>query len=149
MGSEITAMQALKILSDIWKSGADIYLDKSDDRIAIKNQNLIPVEVMQAAEQNFQAIDEWFKSWKDASPEKTTILKMVQQLCGWQNNKKIDEWFIADEDSLMYFIDWTIVLAKNGWKDPYDDYRQYENDESDAMARELYRRAVTYSKKGA
>lgn len=142
-------MQVLKILSDIWKSGASIFLDENDDRIAIKNQNLIPVEVMQSAEQNFQAIDEWFKSWKGARPEQLTILKLVQQICGWQTNKKIDEWFIADEDSLMYFIDWTIVLAKNGWKDPYDDYRQYENDESNAMAKELHKRAVTYAKKGA
>lgn len=138
-------MQVLKILSDIWKSGANIYLDKNDNRIAIKEQNLIPVEVMEAAEQNFQAIDDWFKSWKDANAEKTTILKMVQQICGWQANKSIDEWFCAEEDSLMMFIDWTIVLAKNGWKDPYDDYRQYENEESNVMAQELYRRAVTYA----
>ncbi|MGG3798956.1 hypothetical protein [Metabacillus fastidiosus] len=141
-------MQVLKILSDIWKSGANIYLDKDDDRIAIEKQNLIPPEVMEAAEQNFEAINDWFKSWKDASAEKTTILKMVQQICGWQNNKKIDEWFCAEEDDLMLFIDWTVVLAKNGWKDTYEDYRQFENDESNEMARKLYERAVAYMKKG-
>ncbi|MFL7940790.1 hypothetical protein ACKA0G_10005 [Priestia megaterium] len=140
-------MQVLKILSLIWKSGADIYLDEMDDRVAIKNQKMIPAEVMQAAEQNFQAIDDWFKSWKNANNEKITIMKMVHQFCGWQPNEKINEWFSAEEDSLMLFIDWTIVLAKKGWKDIYDDYRQYETAESDVIAKDLYQRAVTYAKK--
>lgn len=139
-------MQVLKILSLIWRSGADIYLDETDDRVAIKNQKTIPAEVMQAAEQNFQAIDDWFKSWKNANNEKITIMKMIHQFCGWQPNEKINEWFCAEEDSLMLFIDWTIVLAKNGWKDIYDDYRQYETAESDVIAKDLYQRAVTYMK---
>ncbi|KAB2337749.1 hypothetical protein F7731_08510 [Cytobacillus depressus] len=139
-------MQVLKILSLIWKSGANIYLDKSDDRIAIENQNLIPAQVMQAAEQNFKSIDEWFKSWKDASSEKITLMKMVHQICGWQHNEKINDWLCVEVDSLDLFNDWMIVLAKNGWKDIYDDYREFENDESNALAKELYNRAITYAK---
>jgi hypothetical protein len=143
----VIGLQVLKILSLIWKSGADIYLDETDDRVAIKNPKMIPAEVMQAAEQNFQAIDDWFKSWKNATNEKITIMKMIHQFCGWQPNEKINEWFCAEEDSLMLFIDWTIVLAKKGWKDIYDDYRQYETAESDVIAKDLYQRAVTYAKK--
>ncbi|MEI2341632.1 hypothetical protein [Priestia megaterium] len=139
-------MQVLRILSLIWKSGADIYLDETDNRVAIKNPKMIPAEVMQAAEQNFQAIDDWFKSWKNANNEKLTIMKMIHQFCGWQPNEKINEWFCAEEDSLMLFIDWTIVLAKKGWKDIYDDYRQYETAESDVIAKDLYQKAVTYMK---
>lgn len=139
-------LQVLKILSLIWKSGADIYLDETDNRVAIKNPKMIPAEVMQAAEQNFQAIDDWFKSWKNANNEKITIMKMIHQFCGWQPNEKINEWFCAEEDSLMLFIDWTIVLANKGWKDIYDDYRQYETAESDVIAKDLYQRAVTYMK---
>lgn len=142
-------MQVLMILSQIWKSGANIYLDKKDDRIAIDKQKLIPVEVMQAAEQNFQAIDAWFKSWKDSSNEKVTLMKMVHQSCGWQINKKLDEWLCDDVESLDLFYAWLVVLAENGWKDIYDDYRQFENDKSNKMAHELYIRAVTYAKKGA
>lgn len=137
------------ILSQIWKSGANIYLDETDNRIAIKNQNLIPKEVMQVAEQNFQAIDEWFKSWKGANAEKTTLMKMVHQICGWQDNEKLKEWMCTDTVSLELFIDWLNLLARNGWKDVYEDYRQYENEESNKMAHELYIRAVTYAKKGA
>lgn len=134
------------ILSQIWKSGANIYLDESDDRLAIKNQNLIPKEVMQAAEQNFQAIDDWFKSWKNASNEKLTIMKMVHNICGWQNNEKLNQWLCSDVESLDMFDNWMISLAKNGWNNIYDDFRQFENDESNKMAKELYNRAITYAK---
>jgi hypothetical protein len=141
-------LQVLMILSQIWKSGANIYLDKKDERIAIDKQPLIPAEVMKAAEQNFQAIDDWFKSWKNASNEKVTLMKMIHQICGWQHNEKLNEWLCNETDSLMLFDDWMIVLSKNGWKDIYDDYRQFENDESNKMAHELYVRAVTYAKRG-
>lgn len=140
-------LQVLKILSAIWKSGANIYLDNTDNRIAIKQQDLIPTEVMQAAEQNFQQIDDWFKSWTKESNEKVTIMKMVHQICGWQHNQKLNEWLCTEVESLDMFNDWMIVLANNGWKDIYDDYRQFENDESNGMALELYHRAVTYARK--
>jgi NADH:ubiquinone oxidoreductase subunit E len=120
------------ILSEIWKSGANIYLDKKDDRIAIDKQKLIPAEVMKAAEQNFQSINEWFQSWKDASAEKITLMKMVHQSCGWLHNEKLHDWLCDDADSLDMFYDWMVVLAENGWKDIYEDYRQFENDKSNA-----------------
>ncbi|MEH7392598.1 hypothetical protein [Bacillus sp. JJ1474] len=142
-------MQVLKILSLIWRSGANIYLDNIDDRVAIKNQNLIPKEVMQAAEEHFKDIDVWFKSWKDASPEKITLMKMVHNICGWQSNEKLNQWLCNELDSLDLFNDWMVALAKNGWNNIYEDYRQFENDESKKMAQELYKRAVTYAKKGA
>jgi hypothetical protein len=137
------------ILSQIWKSGANIYLDPNDNRITIKQQNLIPAEVMKAAEQNFQAINDWFNSWKSADAEKTTLMKMVHQICGWTFNEKLHTWLETDNNSLLLFDNWMIVLAKNGWNNIYDDYRQFENDESNKMAHELYKRAVAYSKKGA
>lgn len=140
-------MQVLKILSQIWKSGANIYLDKADNRIAIKQQNLIPSEVMQAAEQNYQEIDSWFKSWDKETNEKITLMKMLHQLCGWQDNEKLNNWLCTELESLDLFIDWTSLLSRNGWNDIYDDFRKFENAESNAMAQELYKRAVTYTKK--
>lgn len=142
-------MKVLEIISEIWKSGANIYLDPKDGRIGIKRQELIPTKVMQAAEQNFNGIDTWFKSWKDTNNEKVTILKIFYQFSGWKHNEKLNGWLIVDEESLQMFYDWTIVLAKNGWTDMYDDYRPFENDESNAMARKIYERAVLYARKGA
>lgn len=142
-------MKVLEIISSIWKSGADIYLDPKDGRIGIKRKDLIPTKVMQAAEQNSNGIDTWFKSWKDANNEKVTILKIFYQFSGWKDNQKLNEWLLADADSLQMFYDWTMVLAKNGWTDMYEDYRPFENDESNAMARKIYERAVLYAKRGA
>ncbi|HEQ3529362.1 TPA: hypothetical protein VGS93_005947, partial [Bacillus cereus] len=132
----------------IWKSGADMYLDPIDNRIGIKRKNLIPTEVMKAAEQNFSEIDAWFQSWKDASAEQVTIQKIFYEFCGWQQNQPLHDWLLADTDSLQMFYDWTIVLAKNGWKEVYEDYRQFEDAESNAIARKIYERAVIYARTG-
>lgn len=142
-------MQVLLIISEIWKSGANIYLDPKDGRIGIARQNLIPKEVMQAAEENFSGIDEWFKSWQGTSNEKVTLMKIFYEFSGWKHNKKLNEWLLADTESLQMFYDWTIVLAKNGWDDVYSDFREYENDESNEIARKIYERAVLYAKRGA
>lgn len=142
-------MKVLEIISSIWKSDANIYLDPSDGRIGIKRQELISVEVMQAADKNFTEIDKWFKSWKDANNEKVTILKIFYEFSGWKQNQKLHDWLLADPDSLQMFYDWTMVLAKNGWDDVYSDFREYENDESNAMARKIYERAILYTRRGA
>ena len=144
-----TLTQVLKIVSDIWKSGANIYLDPNDNRMGITRQHVIPTEVMRAAEQHFNEIHTWFQSWKNESVEDITMLKILYQFCGWQHNQKLNDWLLADTDSLQLFYDWTIVLAKNGWTDIYEDYRLFKNEESNAMARKIYERAVLYVKKGA
>lgn len=141
-------MQVLKVLSDIWKSGAEMKLD-NDGQIELKNHQLVPAETMKAAESIFPEIEKWFHSWKEESSENITLMKMVHQICGWQQNDKLNEWLCSDVDSLMLFDEWMIVLAKNGWKDIFEDFRQYANDESIKMGQELYKRAVMYAKKGA
>ncbi|PGT52316.1 hypothetical protein COD86_28500 [Bacillus cereus] len=141
-------MKVLEIISAIWKSGANIYLDPKDNRIGITRQNLIPTEVMEVAELNFNEIDTWFHSWKNESVEEITMLKILYQFCGWQHNQKLNDWLLADTDSLQLFYDWTIILAENGWTDIYEDYRPFKNDESDAMKRQIYERAVIHARKG-
>lgn len=139
-------MQVLKILSLIWKSGAEIYRDESDGRLALNNASRIPSEVLKAAEPIFNDIDQWFKSWESASAADITIRKALELYCGWQKNEKIEQWFNTDYESLMLLHDWTVVLAKNGWKDIYEDYRQYENDESNSMKMKFYERAILYAR---
>lgn len=141
-------MQVLKILSDIWKSGAEMKLD-SDGDIELKNHQLVPAETMKAAEEIFPEIEKWFQSWKIESNENITLMKMVHHICGWQHNEKLNKWLCADIDSLMKFDEWMISLAKNGWNDIYEDFRQDANAESIKLGQELYKRAVIYAKKGA
>ncbi|WP_419962160.1 hypothetical protein [Psychrobacillus sp. BM2] len=140
-------IQVLKVLSDIWKSGAEMNLD-SDGKIELKNHQLVPAETMKAAESIFPEIEKWFHSWKTESSENITIRKALYQYCGWQRNEKLNEWLLGDETSLFMLHDWTVVLAKNGWQNIYEDHRNYENDESIKMGQELYKRAVMYAKKG-
>jgi len=138
-------MQALKVLSAIWKCGVEMYRDESDGRLALKNANLIPVEILKAAEPIFGEIEKWFGSWEKASAEDKTMQKGLHLFCGWQKNEKMNEWLCADYDSLMILHDWTVVLAKNGWNDIYADYREYENDESNSMKLKFYEQAVLYA----
>lgn len=138
-------MQVLKVLSLIWKSGAEIYRDESDGRLALKNANLISPEILQAAEPIFNDIEKWFGSWESASNEDKTIWKALSLYCGWTKNEKMNEWLCSDEESLYLLHDWTVVLAKNGWTDIYADYREYENDESNAMKNKFYEQAVLWA----
>jgi len=138
-------VQVLKVLSAIWKSGAEIYRDESDGRLAINNAKLIPSEVLKAAEPIFEEIDHWFKSWESASNEDVTIRKGLFLYCGWQENEKMNEWLTNDNESLMLLHDWTVELAKSGWFDIYTDYREYESDESNAMKIKFYEQAKLWA----
>ena len=129
----------------IWKSGAEIYRDESDGRLSLKNARLVPEEVLKAADPIFPQIEEWFKSWEEASASDKTLMKMVHQACGWQHNPKLNEWICTDVDSLMLFMEWQETLAKNGWNDIYTDYRQFENEASNVMKKKLYENAVLYA----
>ncbi|MEA0564563.1 hypothetical protein [Lysinibacillus irui] len=138
-------MQVLKILSDIWKCGAEIYRDESDGRLSLKNARLVPEEVLKAADPIFPQIEEWFKTWEEASAPDKTLMKMVHQACGWQHNPKLNEWICKDVDALMLFMEWQETLAKNGWNDIYTDYRQFENEASNILKKKLYESAVLYA----
>ena len=138
-------MQVLKVLSLIWKSGAEIYRDESDGRLAINNAKLIPADVLKLAEPIFDDIDRWFKSWEQASAQDVTIRKALHLFCGWQENEKMNEWLCSDAESLSLLHDWTVELDKNGWKDIYEDYRQYENDESNTMKQKFYEQAKLWA----
>lgn len=138
-------MQVLKVVSHIMRSGAEIYRDQSDGRLALKNAHLIQPEVLQAAEPIFNQIDDWFKSWEGAAGPDITIRKALELYCGWTKNEKMNTWLLSDNESLNLLHDWTVILAKNGWRDPYDDYRKYENDEANEMKIEFYEQAKLWA----
>ncbi|ETT84198.1 hypothetical protein MKZ08_08345 [Viridibacillus sp. FSL R5-0477] len=139
-------MQTLKILSDIWKSGAEMNLNP-DGQIELKNHQLVPTETMKAAESIFPEIEKWFRSWQGASSVEITLQKILHQFCGWQHNEKLNEWLCSEIDSLLLFDEWMISLTRNGWNDMYDDYRKFENNESKVIAQEVYRLACVYTKR--
>ena len=138
--------QPLKILSAIWKTGGQIETDKSDGKLVLKNHEKVPVEILKAAEPIFPDIEKWFASWEKAAAADKTIMKLLHLFCGWQSNSKINEWLNNDLASLDMLDRWCKALDKNGWKDIYDDFRQYENDESNKLKQALYERAMAFAK---
>lgn len=139
-------MPVLFIISKILKSGAEIYRDKSDGQLALKDGHLIPEEVIEAAKPIFDRIDAYFKSVEGMDKSSQTVWKMIIVLCGWQKNESISNFLNGDEKALNLFIDYQVELTKNGWTNIYDDWRQYENDESNKLKVELFNRAVAFTK---
>jgi len=141
-------MPVLFIISKILKSGAEIYRDKSDGQLALKDGQLIPEEVIEAAKPIFDKIDAYYQSVEGMNKVDTTAWKMIVALCGWQKNEAISNFLNNDEIALNLFMDYQAKLAINGWKELYDDWRQYENAETEKLKVEIFNRAVAF-KKGA
>lgn len=138
----------LYILSQIWKFGGVIERDEMDGSLELKNSKDIPEEVLKASEPIFDEIDAYLKSVEGMKGADMTLWKMIVALCGWQKNELISNFLNHDETALNLFVDYQSKLAVNGWKDIYADWRQYENDESAKLKKEIHARAVAFAKKG-
>ncbi|SPT99162.1 Uncharacterised protein [Lysinibacillus capsici] len=136
--------QVLKVLSEIWKSGAEIVVLPNGSP-KLEDYQLVPNATLKAFQLIFPQIKNWFKSWEGAKAIEIHMKMMVHQSCGWQHNQKLNKWICTDVEALTLFIEWQEILAKNGWNDIYEDYRQYENETSNAMKKKLYERAVLYA----
>lgn len=139
-------MNYLEVLSKIWKSGAEMKLLNTGE-IELLHADRVPSETMNAAELVFDDIEKWFKSWTSATAIEKTMRNILLQYCGWTQNTKIANWLNAEESKTFLVHDWTVLLAKNGWTNIYDDYREFENDESYKMAKEIYDNACEYMKR--
>jgi len=136
----------LYVLSQIWKFGGVIER-LPDGQLELKNHEKIPGEVLKAAEPIFNEIDSYLKSVEGMKGADMTLWKMIVALCGWQKNELISNFLNHDEAALNLFVDYQSKLAVNGWKEIYVDWRQYENDESAKLKKEIHVRAVAFAKK--
>lgn len=137
----------LYVLSQIWKFGGVIER-LSDGQLELKNHEKIPGEVLKAAEPIFNEIDTYLKSVEGMNGPDKTLWKMIVALCGWQKNESISNFLNNDEVALNLFCDYQAKLAVNGWKEIYDDWRRYENEDSAKLKKEIHVRAVAFAKKG-
>ncbi|TQR28348.1 hypothetical protein C7Y47_22165 [Lysinibacillus sphaericus] len=135
----------LYILSQIWKFGGVIER-LPDGQLELKNHEKIPGEVLKAAEPIFGEIDTYLKSVEGMKGADKTLWKMIVALCGWQKNESISNFLNNDEVALNLFCDYQAKLAVNGWKEIYVDWRQYENDESAKLKKEIHACAVAFAK---
>ncbi|MER2039987.1 MAG: hypothetical protein ABS944_17725 [Solibacillus sp.] len=139
----------LYVLSQIWRRGGIIERDEIDGQLELKNHEKIPGEVIKAAEPIFSEIDTYLKSVEGMKGADMTLWKMIVALCGWQKNESISNFLNNDETALNLFCDYQARLADNGWKDIYEDWRQYENEETTILKKQIHARAVAFAKKGA
>lgn len=139
-------MPVLFIISEILKSGAEIYRDNSDGSLALRNSNLVPGDVLKAAEPIFDKIESYYKSVEGMDKVDTRIHKMIFCFCGWIEIKVINDFLNCDETALNLFMDYQVELTKNGWVRIYDDYRQFENERSKQLKVEIFNRLVAFGK---
>lgn len=138
-------MNYLHCIAEILKSGAEMKLLETGE-IEITKANLIPSDVMNAANDKYDEIELWYNSWAESTPVQITMRNIVMEVCGWTENKGIEQWLSTVEGQFLVIEEWMCILAKNGWTDVYDDYRKYENEESHKMAQQIYESAVAYAK---
>ena len=137
-------MLVLIILSDIWRSGADVVLQNGDlDLINYENtpQGIIDEAIRQAAE-----IEKYLKSWEKESGVNKLMKQSILQYCGWQTNDNLNKWLCSDSVALDLLDKWCIVLAREGWS-IYDDFRKYETAESNEMKMRYMELAKAYKKR--
>lgn len=135
----------MRVLSQIWKFGGIIERE-NDGSLKLSNHTNIPNAVLKAAEPIFDEIDTYLKSVEGMKGVDLTNWKIIMHMCGWIKNKKIEHMLNNNEQIRLLAYDFQAKLDGNGWKNILDDYRQFENDESTNLKKEIHARAVAFAK---
>lgn len=136
----------LYVLSQIWKFGGVIERDKSDNQLALKNHLKVPKPILDDAAKIFDDINAFLLSVEGMKPVDKFMWNIVASSAGWQKNENINIFFRSDEKVVNLFYEYTVILARNGWVSPGQDWRQFETAESDKIKNEIFRRAVAFKK---
>lgn len=139
----------LYVLSQIWKFGGIIERDKSDNQLALKNHLKVPKPILDDAAKIFDDIDAFLLSVEGMKPVDKFMWNIVAHSAGWLINKDVENFFKSDEAIVGLFHDYTVILARNGWVNSGQDWREFENSESDKIKKEIFERAVAFKRKGA
>lgn len=140
-------MELFGILSQIWKFNAEIERDRTDGKLIIKNIKNVPHETIRDLEKYGAEIDKFIHERDLMSVEDKTLFKIHSFIAGWQpHNKQIEKFLNEDFQSMKLWFEWSVILANNGYKHIYEDYRPFENEQSNQLKKELYQRAVNFSK---
>ena len=135
----------LYILSKIWTSGAKIQRLPTGE-LELIHHELVDEQVLKAAEPIFNNIDSYLKSVEGMNACDLTNWKIIMFMCGWLKNEGIEKFLNNDDKAGELAFDFQAKLAVSGWRDIFQDYRQYENAVTDKLKVELYERAVAFAK---
>ena len=137
----------LYTLSMIWKAGGVFnILPDGDIELDLRNAKEIPEVVLKTAESIYDEIKSFLLSVEGMDAASKTLWKMITVFCGWQQNEKIKQFLNGDDIGLNAFLEWQAKLNANGWTSVYDHYEDYENDETNKLKAEIFKRAVEFAK---
>ncbi|MDL5143118.1 hypothetical protein [Bacillus atrophaeus] len=79
---------------------------------------------------------------------KQTIDKIINYFMGINQdiNRKIDDWFNHDYDSVMKVMKLLVLFWENGWRELKESVSNFESEETDRLSLEIYDRAMSYFK---
>ncbi|PRS02423.1 hypothetical protein C6W24_00150 [Bacillus atrophaeus] len=79
---------------------------------------------------------------------KQTIDKIINYFMGIDQdiNRKIDDWFNHDYDSVMKVMKLLVLFWENGWRELKESVSNFESEETDRLSLEIYDRAMSYFK---
>ena len=136
----------LNCLSTIWKSGAKIKRLQTGELELLEHEK-VPETCLKVADKIFDEIDAYLKSVEDMSKVDQTVWKMMIYFLGWKtDNESIKKFMLEDESGFTLFMDYQVQLMKNGWSDIYEDYRQFESDNTKIYKDLLIKRLIEFGK---
>lgn len=79
---------------------------------------------------------------------KQTIDKIINYYMGIDQdiNRKIDDWFNHDFESVMKVMKLLVLFWENGWRELKESVSNFESEETDQLSIEIYDRAKSYFK---
>jgi hypothetical protein len=136
-----------RICADFKSMGATLVLDGED--LFIENHEKITPELEELAKSYKSRIITYLKGgYSDFDHNiKQTIDKIINfYFCIEQEmNGKIGSWLNQDEKSVNMLMDLFVKFSDNGWF-PMDPVANYENEETNKLSKEIYKRAMSYFK---
>ncbi|GLJ03543.1 hypothetical protein [Bacillus sp. YKCMOAS1] len=141
-------MHPKQICADIETLGARLVLDGND--LYIENPENVYQELVEFVQSYKKRIIRYLKGeYSDKEHNvKQTIDKIINYYMGIAQdlNRKIDDWFNHDYESVMKVMKLLVLFWENGWRDLDTSVSNFESEKTDKLSLEIYERAMSYFK---
>ncbi|WP_437131846.1 hypothetical protein [Bacillus atrophaeus] len=141
-------MHPKHICSDLEVLGSRLILDGND--LYIENPEKVYPELEVFVQTYKKRIIRYLKGEYTQKEHhvKQTIDKIINYFMGIDQdiNRKIDDWFNHDYDSVMKVMKLLVLFWENGWRELKESVSNFESEETDRLSIEIYDRAMSYFK---
>ncbi|WJF88554.1 hypothetical protein [Bacillus subtilis] len=141
-------MHPKQICSDLEVLGSRLVLDGND--LYIEKPEKVYPELEAFVQSYKKRIIRYLKGeYSDHEHNvKQTIDKIINYFMGndQEINRKIDDWFNHDYESVMKVMKLLVLFWENGWRELKESVSNFESEETDRLSIEIYDRAMSYFK---